>query len=263
MHKSTDKGATWEVISPDLSTNNPDHQKGDYGGLTLDISGAENYNSILAIAPSPLDQDLLWAGTDDGQLHLTRDGGRSWNDLTMNIKDMPHEAWIARIHASPHEAGSAWIVVNNYRKGDYQPYLFKTDDYGQSWKRMADENKVRGYALAVVQDFKEPNLVFLGTEHGLWISIDEGKNWVQFKNGFPSVSTMDLKIQESESALVVGTFGRAIWVLDDLNTLRAIASHNIKEGLTALPMNEAVQVKGLFIAPPGNIWKARTGFFRK
>ena len=257
VHKSADQGATWEIISPDLSTNNPEHQQGDYGGLTLDISGAENYNSILALAPSPLEKDIIWAGTDDGQLQLTQDGGKTWANLTKNLKEMPHEAWIARIQASRFEAGAAWIVVNNYRKGDYQPYLFKTEDYGKTWKRLADESQVRGYALAIMQDSQVPNLVFLGTEHGLWISIDEGKTWVQFKNGFPSVSTMDLKIQESESALIVGTFGRAIWVLDDLKALRAVAGKQLKNGLTALPMNDAVQVKGLFIAPPGNIW---TGF---
>ncbi len=257
VHKSTDKGATWEIISPDLSTNNPVHQKGDYGGLTLDISGAENYNSILSIAPSSIEKAVIWAGTDDGQLQLTRDGGKTWNNLTKNIKGMPHEAWIAQIKASRFEAGSAWVVVNNYRKGDYQPYLFKTNDYGKTWTKLADTNKVKGYALSVVQDFKEPNLVFLGTENGLWVSIDEGDTWVQFKNGFPSVSTMDLKIQESESALIVGTFGRAIWVLDDLNVLRTVASGGLKNELTALSMNDAVQVKGLFIAPPGNIW---TGF---
>lgn len=255
VHKSTDKGATWHIISPDLSTNNPDHQKGDYGGLTLDISGAENYNSILAIAPSPLDENVIWVGTDDGQLYITKDGGKAWKKL--RIKGMPTEAWIARIHPSRYKAGAAWVVVNNYRMGDYSPYLFKTEDFGKSWERLADETNVKGYALSIIQDPKEPNLVFLGTENGLWISIDEGKSWVQFKNGFPSVSTMDLKIQERESALIVGTFGRAIWVLDDLLSLREAAGNRLDQELTALPMNDAVQVKGLFIAPPGNIW---TGF---
>ncbi|MEZ5041782.1 MAG: hypothetical protein R2828_17945 [Saprospiraceae bacterium] len=254
VHKSTDQGASWETISPDLSTNNPAHQKGDYGGLTLDLSGAENYNTILSIAPSPIEKNIIWAGTDDGQLHLTQDGGKSWIKLTQNIKEMPQEAWIAQIQASRFEAGTAWVVVNNYRKGDYQPYLFKTNDYGKTWKRLADDQKVKGYALSVVQDTKVPQLVFLGTEHGLWISMDEGNNWVPFKNGFPSVSTMDLKIQESESALVIGTFGRAIWIIDDLWALRAVAGGKLKQGLTALPTNEVVQVKGLFINPPGNIW---------
>jgi len=257
VHVTEDKGATWKIISPDLTTNNPEHQKPDYGGLTLDVSGAEMYNSILTIAPSPIDKNTIWVGTDDGQVQLTTDGGVNWSNLTEGVVGLPNEGWITQIEASRHNAGTAWMVVNNYRKGDYTPYLFKTEDYGKTWSRMADENKVKGYALTAIQDPVEPNLVFLGTENGLWISTDEGNSWVQFENGFPSVSTMDLKIQEPESALIVGTFGRAIWVLDDLLSLREIAANRIKDTITALPMNDAVQVKGLFINPPGNIW---TGF---
>ena len=257
VHVTHDKGATWEVISPDLTTNNPAHQKPDYGGLTLDVSGAEMYNSILAIAPSPINENVIWAGTDDGQVQLTRDGGKTWKNLTKQVKGLPNESWVAQIKASPYTAGAAWMVVNNYRKGDYSPYLFKTEDFGKSWTRMADDTKVKGYALSVVQDRVEPNLVFLGTEHGLWLSIDKGNSWVQFQNGFPAVSTMDMTIQETESALIIGTFGRAIWVLADLLSLREIAGNRLENGITALPMNDAVQVKGLFINPPGNIW---TGF---
>lgn len=257
LHVTKDKGASWEIISPDLTTNNPEHQKPDYGGLTLDVSGAEMYNSILTIAPSAINRNVIWVGTDDGQVQLTRDGGKHWSNLTTQVKGMPKEAWIAQIQASRYKESSAWMVVNNYRKGDYKPYLFKTEDYGKSWKLMAGDQKVKGYALSVIQDPVEPNLVFLGTENGLWISIDEGETWEQFKNGFPSVSTMDMTIQEPESALIVGTFGRAIWVLDDLLSIREIAGNRLKPVITALPMNDAVQVKGLFINPPGNIW---TGF---
>jgi photosystem II stability/assembly factor-like uncharacterized protein len=257
VHVTHDKGATWEIISPDLTTNNPDHQKADYGGLTLDVSGAEVYNSILTIAPSPLDSNLIWVGTDDGQVQLTRDGGKTWLNLTGYAKNLPKESWITQIRASQYDVGTAWMVVNNYRKGDYAPYLFKTENFGKTWSRLVDQNKVTGYALTVLQDAVEPNLVFLGTENGLWISIDKGNSWVQFKNKFPSVSTMDLALQESESALIVGTFGRAIWILDDLKSLRFVASGKLNTGLQALPVNDVVQVKGLFIAPPGNIW---TGF---
>ena len=257
VHKTNDKGASWKIISPDLTTNNPAHQQGDYGGLTLDVSGAERYNSILTIAPSALKENVIWVGTDDGQVQLTTDGGAHWENLTANVSGMPKEGWVAQIEASRYDAATAWLVVNNYRKGDYEPYLFKTDDFGKTWKRLVTGDTVKGYALSIIQDPLEPNLVFLGTENGLWISIDEGNSWSQFKNGFPSVSTMDLKIQEPESALIVGTFGRAIWVLDDLLSLREIAGNRLKSGLTALPMNDAVQVKGLFINPPGNIW---TGF---
>lgn len=257
LHRSSDKGATWSIISPDLSTNNPDHQKGDYGGLTLDVSGAEAYNTILSIAPSPLDRQLIWVGTDDGQLQMTPDGGRTWTNLSEKVRGMPKGAWIAQVQASRYHAGTVWIVANNYRKGDYAPYLFRSTDYGQHWEQMADAAKVKGYALCMVQDPVEPGLVFLGTEHGLWVSADTGKTWQAFRNGFPAVSTMDMVVQEKEAALVIGTFGRAIWVLDDLSSLREIAAGRLNEVITALPMNAAVQVKGLFIAPPGNIW---TGF---
>ncbi|MEQ8363485.1 MAG: hypothetical protein RH948_11490 [Cyclobacteriaceae bacterium] len=257
LHKTTDKGATWQIISPDLTTNNPDHQKQDYGGLTIDASGAEIYNSILSIAPSKLDNKIIWVGTDDGNVQLTQNGGQTWSNLTANIKGLPKESWIAQIQASRFNKGEAWVVTNNYRKGDYSPYLYRTKDFGKTWQRILDDTKVKGYALSIMQDTVEPRLVFLGTENGLWISIDEGKTWKQFRNGFPSVSTMDMTIQERESALIVGTFGRSIWILDDLNTLRNVAGEGITKDLTVFPVNETVQVKGLFINPPGNIW---TGF---
>jgi hypothetical protein len=239
------------------TTNNPEHQKQDYGGLTIDASGAEIYNSILSIAPSKLDNKIIWVGTDDGNVQLTQNGGQTWSNLTANIKGLPKESWIAQIQASRFNKGEAWVVANNYRKGDYSPYLYRTKDFGKTWQRVVDDVKVKGYALSAIQDPVEPKLVFLGTENGLWISIDEGKTWKQFRNGFPSVSTMDMTIQERESALIVGTFGRSIWILDDLNTLRKVAGKGITKDLTVFPVNETVQVKGLFINPPGNIW---TGF---
>ena len=254
LHKSNNKGANWEVISPDLTTNNVDYQKGDYGGLTLDISGAENYTSILTIAPSHLNQEVIWVGTDDGQLQLTRDSGKNWRNVTSQIKGLPEESWIARIHASRYKEGTAWVVANNYRKGDYRPFLFKTSDFGKSWTSIVDKNDVKGYTLSFIQDPINEKLLFLGTENGLWVSINEGESWTKVKNGFPSVSTMDLVIQEKESALVIGTFGRAIWVMDDLLSLRAIISNKTNDKLVPLSLNEVIQVKGLFIAPPGNIW---------
>jgi photosystem II stability/assembly factor-like uncharacterized protein len=257
LHKTSDKGATWQIISPDLTTNNPEHQKQDYGGLTIDASGAEIYNSILSIAPSALDNQLIWIGTDDGNVQLTKNGGKSWTNLTLNVKGLPKESWITQIRASRYNRAEAWLVANNYRKGDFNPYIFRTKDFGKTWERVVDATKVKGYALTVMQDPVEPKLVFAGTENGLWISIDEGKNWTQMRNGFPSVSTMDLAIQERESALIIGTFGRSIWILDDLITLRKIAALGITKDFTVLPPNDAVQVKGIFIAPPGNIW---TGF---
>lgn len=257
LHKTTDKGATWQIISPDLTTNNPEHQKQDYGGLTIDASGAEIYNSILSIAPSKMDYKVIWVGTDDGNVQLTKDGGKTWTNLIQNIKGLPKESWIAQIRASRFHKEEAWVVANNYRKGDFNPYIFRTKDFGKSWTRVVDNSKVKGYAHTVLQDSVEPNLVFAGTENGLWISIDEGINWAQLKNGFPSVSTTDMTIQERESALIIGTFGRSIWILDDLISLRKITSGVVTKDFSVFPLNETVQVKGIFINPPGNIW---TGF---
>ena len=258
VHVSRDKGKTWEIISPDLTTNNPAQQKRDYGGLTLDASGAEFYNTLIALAPSPVDKQVLWAGSDDGLIHVTQDGGANWKEVGQQIKDMPKGAWVARMYASSYDAGTAWAVVNDYRRGDYSPHLFKTENFGKSWKSMVSESSpVVGYALSFIQDPEEPNLVFLGTENGLWASFDKGENWEQVENGFPSVSTMDLKIQRNESALIIGTFGRAIWIIDDLHAMRTYAGNQNQEMLTAVPVNPTVQVKGLFINAPGNIW---TGF---
>jgi len=228
VHKSSDKGHTWELISPDLTTNNPNKQKQhESGGITMDATGAENHCTILAIEPSTLDEKMLWAGTDDGNVQLTTDGGLTWTNLTKNIKGMPNEAWVAQIKASKFNKGEAYVVVNNYRQFDFKPYVFRTRDFGKTWENILEgKNETFGYALSIIQDLEEPNLLFLGTEYGLYISIDEGKNWTKWTHNFPTVSTMDLAIQPREHDLVIGTFGRAAYVLDDIRPLRAIA----KEG---------------------------------
>ncbi|RMG57018.1 MAG: hypothetical protein D6722_25505, partial [Bacteroidetes bacterium] len=213
VHRSTDRGETWQLLSPDLTTNDPDKQKQlESGGLTYDVTGAENYTTILAIAPSPVEKGLIWVGTDDGNLQLTRNDGESWTLLTDRLPGAPTNGWIPQIHPSNHEAGEAFVVLNNYRQNDWQPYLYHTRDYGQSWTRIADDKKVWGYCLSVVQDPEAENLVFLGTEYGLYVSIDRGQNWSRWTHGYPTVSTMDMKIHPRESDLVIGTFGRAAYV---------------------------------------------------
>lgn len=224
VHKSNDKGNSWDVISPDLTTNNPEKQKqNESGGLTRDATGAENHTTLLVIEPSPREEQVIWAGTDDGNVQITRDGGKSWTNVAKNMKGVPEGSWIAQIKSSRHNDGEAVAVINNYRRFDFKPYLYRTKNYGRSWEVLADENDVFGYSLSFVQDPVEPRLMFYGTENGLFVSIDEGANWSQFKNNYPSVSTMDMVIQERESDLVIGTFGRAIYVVDDIKPLRAMA----------------------------------------
>ncbi len=228
LHKSTDRGDNWIIISPDLTTNDPEKLKQNQtGGLTYDITGAENHCTIIAITPSPLNADEIWTGTDDGNLQMTRDGGKTWTNLSPGIKGAPKNAWIPQIHVSNHQAGEAFVVMNNYRQNDFSAYLYHTKDYGKTWTRLVDDSKVFGYSLCVIQDPFEPSLIFLGTENGLCVSIDYGKTWTKWTRGFPNVSTMDLKIHPREHDLIIGTFGRAAYIIDDIRPLRQIARNGI------------------------------------
>ncbi|WP_207435569.1 VPS10 domain-containing protein [Sabulibacter ruber] len=226
LHYSTDEGLTWQTISPDLTRNNPEQQKQhDSGGLSLDVTSAENHNTILTVAPSAVEKGVIWVGTDDGHVQLTRDGGKTWTNLRDRLPGLPAEAWIPQITASRHRAGEAFVVANHYRFGkDFSPYIYRTVDYGKTWTRLVDDKKVRGYALSFIQDPKEPKLMFAGTEHGLWVSLNEGKDWTQWTQGLPAVPVMDMVIQEREADLVLGTFGRAVYVLDNIRPLRKLAA---------------------------------------
>ncbi len=236
LFRSNNKGVEWEKISDDLTTNDSIKIKAfqTTGGLTMDVTGAETHCSILTISPSPKERGTIWVGTDDGNLQLTRDGGKTWTNFRGKIPGMPIGCWIPQVTASRYNAGEVFVVVNDYRRGDQRPYIFRTTDYGKTWTRMIDENKVKGYALCMIQDPVEPNLVFVGTENGLWVSFDNGNSFEQWKNGYPSVSTYDMAIQERESDLVIATFGRALWVLDDIRPLRKIASSQEKTITSAI-----------------------------
>lgn len=243
VHRSTDCGASWDIISPDLTTNDTAKQKqAQSGGLTIDATKAENYTTIITIEESPLQQNLIWAGTDDGRLHLTTDGGQKWQDMEGKLPGMPKGAWIPQIVASKHTANEAFVVVNDYRRDNWEPYLYHTRDFGKSWRRLADSKQVDGYCLSVVQDPEVENLLFLGTDHGLYVSIDYGVNWTKWDKGYPSVPTRDLKIHPREGDLIIGTFGRAIWILDDLTPLRAMAKQGmdlLKKPFHLFPIQDA------------------------
>ena len=248
LHKSANKGVSWEIISPDLTTDDTTEIKAfqTTGGLTLDITGAETHCTIITISPSAKEQGTIWAGTDDGNVQLTRDGGKTWENFRGKIPGMPLGCWIPQITASRYNAGEAFVVANDYRRGDFKPYLFRTTDYGKTWKRMVDETKVRGYALCMIEDPVEPNLIFVGTENGLWISFDNGSTFQQWKNGYPSVSTYDMAIQEREADLVVATFGRSLWVFDDIRPFRKLAADKgmaITSPINLFPAPDAYQAQ--------------------
>ncbi|MFC0605065.1 VPS10 domain-containing protein [Winogradskyella pulchriflava] len=226
VHKSTDKGETWTVISPDLSTNDPEKLKqSESGGLTMDATGAENHCTILVVEPSPVEKDMLWVGTDDGRIHYTQDGGKTWNDVS-KIKSLPEGSWIAQIKASNKNKGEALLIANDYRRFNYTPYAYRTKNYGKTWERIVDAEDVESYTLAIVEDLEEPNLMFLGTDDGLYVSINAGEKWTKWTEGFPTTSVKDLVIHPREHDLVIGTFGRAAWVLDDIRPLREMAKNS-------------------------------------
>lgn len=224
VHKSMDCGKSWTIISPDLTSNDTTKQKQhESGGLTIDATRAESHTTITAIAPSPKDENVIWAGSDDGYVYVTKDGGQNWENCYARMKGAPKGAWIPQIEVSPHNAGEAYVVVNNYRQNDWSAHVYKTTDYGKKWIRLVDDNKVKGHCHAIVQDPVAPNLLFLGTEFGLWVSIDGGANWTQWTEGYPSCPTIDLKIHPREHDLIIGTFGRAAWVMDNILPLRQLA----------------------------------------
>lgn len=248
LHKSVDSGETWTIISPDLTTNDSTKQRQQQtGGLTFDITGAENHTTILAIAPSPVDPNVIWVGTDDGNVQVTKDGGETWTNVASKLSGLPKASWIPQIQASKYDANEAWIIANNYRNNDFSAYAYHTSNLGGTFTRIADDSKVWGYALSIKQDTEVPELVFLGTEFGLYVSFDKAKTWNKWKHGYPeAVSTYDLTIQEREADLVIGTFGRSFWVLDDIRPLRLFAENAGKmpdAKVTAVPTSDAYQAE--------------------
>ncbi len=234
LHKSEDRGETWTVISGDLTSNNPDMQTyRESGGLTYDVTAAENFTSIVAVAPSKQEQGLIWVGTDDGRVQVTRDGGQNWSRIDERARGVPEGAWVPMIAPSPHDPGTAFVVFDDHRRGNMQPYVYRVENYGQRWRSLATD-ELSGYALSVLQDHQDPELLFLGTEFGLFISVDAGSSWTKFTAGVPTVSVMDMAIQERENDLILGTHGRSIYVIDDYSGLRDISAQDFESRLKIL-----------------------------
>src|SRR5205823_3789677 len=199
----------------DLSTNDPEKQKQEQsGGVTVDNSSAEMHTTIYSISESPKDARTIWVGTDDGNVQLTRDGGKTWNNVVQNIPGLPPFSWVSWVEASRHDAATAYACFDRHSFGDMTPWVYKTIDFGKTWTRIAlPESGVRGYAHVIKEDIVKSQLLFLGTELGLWISLDGGGTWAKFKGGeFPAVAVRDLQAQPSEDDLVIATHGRGIWI---------------------------------------------------
>jgi len=227
LFMSDNRGDTWKKISPDLTTNDPKKQRQKQtGGLSIDNSTAENNTTIYAVAESPMDEKLIWAGTDDGLLHVTSNQGAAWTNVTKNIVGLPVGNWCSSIEPSRHDSKTAYVTFDNHRNGDKKTYLFKTTDLGGSWVSLTTP-EIDGHAYIIREDLKNPNLLFAGTEFGLFVSINGGKKWSRFENNLPKVAVHDMVIHPTEDALVIATHGRGIYIIDDITPLRQITSEII------------------------------------
>ena len=218
LFRTRDGGQTWEKVSGDLSRNDKQKQQWSGGPITGDNTGVEIYGTIFALAESPKQQGVLWAGTDDGKVHLTQDDCKTWADVTANVPELPDWGTVSCIEASPHDAGTAYLVVRNYRLDDYKPYVWKTTDFGKTWAKITDGLNPGVHCHAVREDTAKKGLLYLGTERGVMYSPDAGKTWHSLQLNLPTVPVHDLVVKGDD--LVVGTHGRSIWILDDLTTVR-------------------------------------------
>jgi len=225
LFRSRDHGQSWDRISPDLTTNDPEKQKQEEsGGITVDNSAAEMHTTIYSISESPKNGQIIWVGTDDGNVQITRDGAKSWNNVVANIPELPKNSWVSTVAASRFDEGTAYATFDRHTFGDQKPYAYKTTDYGKTWTALGVQaSGVRGFAHVITEDTVNPNLLFLGTEFGLWISVDGGQRWAQYKGSdFPPVPVRDIVVQARESDLVLATHGRGIWIIDDITPWRAL-----------------------------------------
>jgi len=244
LFRSRDHGQSWDRISPDLTTNDPEKQKQEEsGGVTVDNSSAEMHTSIYSISESPKNGQIIWVGTDDGNLQITRDGAKTWTNVVGNIQGLEKNSWVSTVEASRFNEGTAYATFDRHTFGDMNSYAYKTVDHGQTWTALnLQESGVRGYAHVIKEDSVDPNLLFLGTEFGLWISVDGGQRWAQYKGSdFPAVAVRDIAVQSRESDLVLATHGRGIWIIDDISPLRALTPELMATGAALVEGPPAIQ----------------------
>jgi len=240
LFRSRDRGESWERISNDLTTDSPEKEKQEQsGGLTVDNSDAENHCTIYAISESPKNADVIWVGTDDGNVQVTRDGGKNWTKVSGSVTGVPASTWVSYIDASHFEEGTAYATFDGHALGDMKTYAYRTRDYGKTWQPLATAD-VRGYAHVIREDRVNPNLLFLGTEFGLFISIDGGANWAQMKGNFPPVAVRDIAIHSRDSDLILATHGRGVWIVDDITPLRSLTPDVLASDVAFLPSRASV-----------------------
>ncbi len=236
LHRSRNQGDSWERLSPDLTTNDTTKYSAEgSGGVTADNTSAENHCTIVTVAESPLDENILWVGTDDGNLQVTSNGGKNWTNVASNIdSSLPSGTWVSCVEPGHFEKGSCYVSFDNHTRGDMNSYVYRTRDFGKTWKRL-NADSLRGFAHVVREDLVSKGLLFCGTEYGLYISIDTGSSWAQFKGNLPCTPVRDLQIHPRDRDLIIATHGRGAYILDDITPLRTLSPDAMSNELTILP----------------------------
>jgi len=256
VNRTQDGGMTWETISPDLTTNTPEHQEFPGVPIHSDHTGVEVFNTIFSLAPSLHEPGTIWVGTDDGRVHITRDDGANWTDITP--PDMPRFATVNRIELSPHSPARAYLAVQRYRMDDWKPYIFRTQDYGESWELLTDgHNGIPDdhWVRVVREDPELPGLLFAGTEFGMFVSFDDGTHWQRLQMNLPATPITDLKVHRGD--VVLSTQGRSFWVLDEINPLRDLAA-DVAEGRDLSQGSRAADAGGpVRLFPPRDALRGR------
>ncbi len=227
LFQSYDRGDTWNIISPDLTTNDKKlRNTSNGGGLTNSNTGGENHFTIVTISDTPIDTTIIWAGTDDGNVQVTKNNGENWKNVKLNIKKIPKKIWVSRVEASKHAKGRAYVTFDNHRFDDNSPYVYVTENYGETWKNITS-NLPKDYSVYVIkEDPINPNLLFVGTEESVYFSYDRGLSWGKLGSQLPTVAIHDLVIHPRDGDLIAGTHGRSIWILDDISPLRNLTADN-------------------------------------
>lgn len=226
LFKSVDCGDHWRIISPDLTTNDPEKHGKPTGGLTLDQTGAETHCTIITISESPITQGVIWVGTDDGNIQLSRDDGETWTNVRENVPDVPEGIWVSRVEASHFDEGTCYLTFDGHRSDIFNPYVFKTTDFGKTWTNITGNLPDAGPVYVIREDLKNKNLLFVGTEFAVFFSRDGGQSWTDLSLNMPTVAFHDLVIHPRENDLIAGTHGRGVWILDDISPLREATDTN-------------------------------------
>jgi len=240
VFKSNNEGQSWSIISPDLTTNDKSKQKKSGGPITFDDTSVEYYCTIFTLAESVFDPNIIWAGTDDGRLHITRNGGSSWNNITP--KQMPKWSMISMIDTSTFKAGRAFIAVDRHKLDDFNPYIYKTEDYGKTWKKITAGLPADTFVRVVREDPERKGLLYAGTETGVFVSFDEGENWQSLQLNLPIVPIRDMVVKEDD--LVIATHGRSFWILDDLTPLQQLTREMARSNFYLFAPRAAYRMRG-------------------